>query len=113
MINLNSPTKSLEVLLAAPVTTNELEWTVAWTDVLDSDKGVDDLPGDEGTTNGTTAVTMVDAGASGHRLGVMGFTVNNNDTVAATVTVRVTDGGVSKRFCKITLDPGDVLVYRG
>jgi hypothetical protein len=110
MIILDATTKSLEIKLAGAITTNQLPWTVAYVDYLDSDQSVSDIAGNDGATNNTTAVTMVAAPAASHTRHVKRITVWNKDTAAATVTVQLNDNGTARELYKITLAVGDNLV---
>jgi hypothetical protein len=105
---LDATTKSLEVLLAGAVTTNQLEIVADWLDMT----ATTTAPGDTGSvTNNSTAVTAVAAPASSTQRKVNEITIFNADTVAAIVTVRVNDNGTMRRKLKITLQPGYTLEY--
>lgn len=111
MINLDGTGKSLEVKLAGAVTTTQLPFTVSYIDTLDSDQSVSDIAEGDGVSNNTTAVTMVSAPAAGHTREVKHLTVYNADTVAATVTIQINNGGTTRILIKVTLDAGDTLEY--
>jgi len=110
MIILDATTKSLEIKLAGAVTTNQLPWTVAYLDYLDSDQSVSDIAGVDGATNDGTAVSMVAAPSAGHTRHIKRLTVYNADTAAATVTVQVNDNSTKRVLYTITLAVGDNLI---
>ena len=62
-----------------------------------------------GTTNNTTAVTVVSTPSSGYRV-VKCMNFYNKDTANATLTVEYYDGSTAYEICKITLSAGDVLI---
>lgn len=66
--------------------------------------------GNEGALNGTTAVDVVPAPASGRHL-VRNLSVYNIDSAVVTVTVRKNKGGTLSLLQKETLQVGDTLVY--
>ena len=111
MIILDSVNKSLEIKLAGAVTTNQLQFTTSYVELLDSDESVADVAESDGVTNNTTAVTMVSAPSALNTRQVKHVTVYNADTVAATVTLQINNGGTARILCKITLDVGDTLEY--
>jgi hypothetical protein len=64
-----------------------------------------------GVTNSTTAVTAVAAPASGKRRLIRSISVHNNDTVSATVTIRIDVSGTKYILHKESLDSGKQLLY--
>lgn len=72
--------------------------------------------GYSGETTGTTAVYLAQAPASSATRLVSGFSIKNTDTVAATVTVTyvtelTTSSNRSTELLKVTLQPGDLLIW--
>lgn len=67
--------------------------------------------GNEGVTNGTTAVTIVPAPSSGNRNLVRAVTVYNADTVNATVTLRKKVSTTTYVKAQKTLMPNEVLEF--
>jgi len=63
----------------------------------------------QGTTNNTTAVQMVDNPSSGNRI-VKTITINNKDTASATVTVTLRVSSTDYNIIKVTLAAGDTLI---
>lgn len=111
MILLDATTKSLEVLLAAAVTTSQLPYTAHYIDVDTSTFALTTSAESDGTTNDTTAVTAIAAPSSGRARQVKFLTIYNADTVAATVTVRINNNGTTRILAKVTLQPGETLQY--
>lgn len=64
-----------------------------------------------GVTNSTTAVVAVAAPASGKRRLIRSISIHNNDTVSATVTIRVDNNGTKYILHKEALDSGKQLLY--
>lgn len=107
---LNATTKSLEIKLAVPKTTNHLEWTLDALD-LDANFQMTALVSNDGVTTDTTAVTVLAAPAATHSRDPKRLTVYNADTVSADVIVQVNNAGMIRRMCKETLAPGESLFY--
>ncbi len=111
MIILDATTKTLEVILAAAITTNQLPWTVHYVDISQSDFSAQAVSSGDGVTNSATAVTMVAAPAASKSRQIKTLTVQNADTAPATVTVRINDNGTYRPLITVTLSVGDNLVY--
>ena len=111
MIVLDATTKSLEIKLAGAVTTTELPYVLSYVDLLDSDESVSDVGSNDGTSNGGTAVSVLAAPAASHTRQVKFLSVNNADTVAATLTLQYNDNGTKRIITKTTLDVGDNFIY--
>ena len=111
MINLDTTTKSLEVVLGGSVTTNQLPFSASFIDVLTTDQSVSTISETDGATNNSTAVTMVAAPAASHTRTVRSFTVYNADTVNATVTIQINNNATLRTKFHVTLSSGDNLVY--
>lgn len=108
MIILDATTRSLEVILAGAITTNQLPIVASYVDVTTSAY----TPGSSNTvTNNGTAVTAVAAPSASTQRQVKLLTVQNADTVSATVTVRYNDNATTRVLIKVVLTTGDNLVY--
>ncbi len=108
MIILDTTSKSLEILLAGLVTTNQLSVTMDYVDMttLTFVSGSSDT-----ISNNTTAVTIASAPAASTQRQVKYFSIYNADTVDATVTVRLNNSGTFRILVKTTLNAGDTLMY--
>lgn len=109
MIRLDATTRTLKAVLAGAVTTSQLACTVAYSDAKPSA-----YPGASqmALTNSTTAVTICDAPPLLNQVRDIDYiAIYNRDTVPATVTVSVDDGGTLFPQVKATLVPGAQLVY--
>lgn len=111
MIVLDSTLKSLEIILAGAVTTNQLPYVLSYVDLLSSDQSVSAVGSNDGATNNGTAVTVLAAPAASHTRHVRELTVYNADTVPATLTLRYNDNGTTRIIVKVTMAVGDNLVY--
>ena len=111
MIVLDATTKSLEVVLSGAVTTNQLPVVASYVEVTDSDQSVSDIAENDTATNNTTAVTAVAAPAAGKTRVIKSLTVQNADTVAATITVRLNNNSTMRTLCKVTINAGEQLQY--
>lgn len=114
MLNLSSTSHKLQVVLAAAKTTNDLPVVVSLASHKGGNRGtgVDLLAPQLSTTNGVTAVDILDAPATANdTISVQSITINNADTVATTVTVRFYSGGSTYTMNKTTLQVGETLCY--
>lgn len=108
MIRLDATTRKLQIVLAGAITTNQLPVTVCY-----SDKTASDYVGGTqvSNTNSTTAVDICASPASSTVRDIDTISVYNNDTVAATITIRYNDNSTLYTLFKATLGIGDQLVY--
>lgn len=111
MIILDATTKSLEIVLGGAVTTNQLPYVLSYVDLLSTDQSISAVGSNDGTTNSAVAVTVLAAPASGHTRQVKFLSVQNADTVAATLTVRYNDNATTRTIMKVALAVGDNLIY--
>lgn len=115
MIRLDTPTKKLEIRLSGVHTTTAPKVTVSYYDVRSTEK----LDNSEyrynsttSTTNGTTDVTIVAApGQVGTTRNIDGIIVYNGDTVSASVTIKIDDGGTETTLINKTLTSAQSLFY--
>lgn len=61
----------------------------------------------DGSTNNTTAVTVVAAPSAGVRRTVASITVYNADSANATVTIQLNNASTLRIIQKVVLEPGD------
>lgn len=108
MIILDTTGKSLEVVLAGSVTSNQLPFTAAYADVTSSGTT---LIESDGQTNNVTAVTLVSAPASSTVRVVKQITLQNADTAAATATIRLNNSSTLRTLFLATLAAGDQILY--
>lgn len=111
MILLDATTKSLEILLAGAITTTQLPYTAHYVDITTATAVVSSMAEGDGTSNSTTAVTIVAAPGASTTRQVKYLSVYNADTVAATVTVRLNNNGTTRILVKTTLQVGETLEY--
>lgn len=111
MINLDAITKSLQIVLTAPITTNQLIWVASYTDASSVTFAATGANEADGTTNSTTAVTMVAAPAANAFRTVKSLQITNADTVSATVKIIFNNNGTLRYDPVFTLAQGDNLFY--
>lgn len=105
---LDASTRKIQVFLAGAITTNNLPVTGEYVDSTATA-----LPTGAAFFTNTNGVTVVDCvtGAASTRRKITRFNVFNQDTAAATVTVRFNDNGTVYWIGKWTLAVGDQLCY--
>jgi len=104
MLVLDATTKSITVAMAATATTTNPSFVTAYSD----DTGTAFTEGSsDGVLNGSTQVTLVSAPAASTRRLVKTIYIENNDTVANTITVTYNNNGTLRIIVKVTLQVGD------
>lgn len=109
MIRLTTTTQKLQIILAGAITTNQLPVSVAYSD----DTGSAYTGGVQlALTNSATAVDICAAPlVVGYVRDIDYVNVQNADTAAATVTIRISDSGTLYTQFKVLLAVGDQLSY--
>ncbi len=103
---LDSTSKTLEMVLGASITTNQLPVYVSYADITTTAF----TPGSSDTqSNNTTAVTIVPAPAASTQRQVKSIMIYNQDTASATLTVRLKNGATLRQLVLITLQSGQTL----
>lgn len=109
-IILDSTKKSLQIKLGGSVATSQLPYTASWVDINQSSFAIVGVGSSDGTTNNTTAVTVISSPASGVTRQVKSLTVQNADTTSETLTLQYNDAGIVRTIVSIALDIGDQLI---
>lgn len=102
-------TRSLQVVLASAITTNQLQWSASYVEITAGALGA--LGSTDGVTNNTTPVSMIAAPASGTTRQIKELTIYNADTVNATVLVQMVSGANTRTLCKASLIAGQTLTW--
>ena len=113
MIRLENTTVKLQVLLAGSITTSQLQCFVSYVD-QNTQNEMTRGSSQKANTNNTTDVDICDAlgtGKAGYVRNIDTLMIYNKDTVTATVTVKLDDGGTEFILQKITLYPAETLSY--
>lgn len=127
---LETPQKTLEITLAASVTTSKLQWSCDYSDDYNDNylNGTNSFVTKQpvkastaGTIGDVKPITVLkgiqsDTGVINQSREIIFFSINNSDTARATVTIRYTIvqevGNISTIIFKATLMPGFQIVYR-
>lgn len=108
MITLDSVLRKLQIKLGAAVTTNELPVIATYVDLTTTTY----IPGSVATaTNSTTEVDFIPAPAASTQRQVKFISVQNQDTVAATVIVIYNDNATQRQILKVVLQINESLLY--
>jgi hypothetical protein len=112
MIRFNSTTDSLQLILAGAITTNQLPVVVGYTDRTKDIEPYITGSSQVNNSNSGTAVTICTAPPTDKIIRDVDFiSVQNADTVSATVTIRFNNNGTTYVMVKATLSVGDMLFY--
>lgn len=104
-------TQTLEIVLAANITTSQLTYTTHYIDEVLSTFQLGAVGASDGLSNNTTAVAIVGAPTTGRVRKVSGLSLYNGDTVASIVSIQVNDNGTTRIIWKGLLIDGDTLIY--
>lgn len=107
-MQLNTNTKSVEVVLGAAVATNQLDVTFEYTETESVAAASISV-----ATNNTTRVTAVQAPATGTKYKVVGGRIANRDTAPSRVFVHIYDGTTRWQQVDVDLAPRSTLQYDG
>jgi hypothetical protein len=108
MIRLDTVNRSLQLFLGSATTTNPLQIVVCYSDQTASTyNGATQLS----NSNGTTAVTICSAPASGAVRDIDMLSVLNTDTAAAYVTIEMVDTSTPYQIIYVELLVGDKLTF--
>lgn len=112
MNHLDSTSKSWQIVLAGARTTNDCPFVASWVD-MDLTAGTPTFAPVEadGTSNGTSAVTVVAAPASNHQIQIKSFSLFNADTASVTATVRLLDSATGRVIVTVALPVGFTLQF--
>jgi len=105
---LDTTTKTIQLLLGAVVTTNQLVYVTSWVDLTSS---TFTPAATSGLSNNTTAVTIIAAPAASTQRMIKELTVYNNDTVPTTVTIRLNNNGTFRIIRSLIVPVGKTLIY--
>lgn len=108
MMILDSTTKSLNLVLGAAKTTNDLSFVAHYVDITSI--GFTSIASD-GLTSGITAITLVPPPPASTQRQVKYISIFNGDTISTSVSVRINNNGVLRGIVKVLLDPNDTLSY--
>lgn len=112
MIVLQASNQTLQAVLGGNVTTSQLDVACVYFDQLPQSTTSEPRRTHKLTaTNNTTDVTIVAAPGDGIVRNISNVTVFNDDTVAATVTVKIDDNGTEWVLVEQALAASESLVY--
>ena len=104
---LDTITRSLEVDLNGAVTTNQLPFVVSYVDIANGSGELVARGHNNGTTNNTTAVTLIAAPAANVTRHLKFLSLRNADTVAAPLWIQINDNSTLREIWRGTLAVGD------
>ena len=105
---LDTTSKSIQVVLGAPVTTTQAQIFASYADITPTTFAPAST---DVASNNTTPVTVVAAPAASTQRQVKTLQVYNADTASMTVVVQLLDGATTRVLYKVTLAPGSTLMY--
>lgn len=108
MIFLDNTNRTIELSLLTSVVTTELNYTINY---AENGSNPFVIASNNGTSNGTSRVTLVSAPASGLQRQIKSIMVFNADVSAATVTIEYNDNGTRYKIFSAPLFTGETLHY--
>jgi len=106
---LDSPTRSLQIVLGEAKTTNDCDIVVCYATASTSGSFIPGLA--HGASNGTTPVTALAAPLAGSQILVSEVRVYNNDTVVHQIVLRLHDGSTNRTILSLSVQAGGHFVY--
>jgi len=105
---LDATNETIEILLAANVTSQQASFMCSYNEVSSTTL----VPyQNNGTTNNTTAVTVVSSPSSGFQRQIREVCVTNNDTGTIIVTIRYNNTSVTRTLFIASLDTNESLIF--
>ena len=111
MIRLDTYQRKLQAVLGGAVTTSQPTVVVSYTDIENENQKKFFVETVTSVLNSTNPVDILPAPDKAMVREVDSIHIRNNDTVAATVTVRINDNGTNYELVEVTLQAGETLVY--
>lgn len=110
MINLSSTTDTIQVVLGGNITTNQLQCFASYTDTNYGSSSI--IHGRNSTlTNNTTAVNLVPSPSASTQRVIEYISVQNTDTVNATVSILFNDNGTTRILFRAVLAPNESMQF--
>lgn len=105
---IDNTNETIELVLGGAVTTSQATFSCSYNEISSTT-----FTGSEtnGTSNNTTAVTLISSPSAGFKRQLKELIIENNDTTTMTVTVRYNNTSVTRIIMKAILDSGDSLTY--
>lgn len=104
----NSTNETIELLLGASVATTQADFSCLFDEITPITMTPNET---NGSSNNTTAVTIVGSPSSGNVRQVREILVINRDTVAIAVIIRYNNTSITRTLFKATLQAGDCMSY--
>lgn len=111
MIRLDTYQRKLQAVLSGAITTSQPTAIVCYTDIENENQKKFFVESVTSTLNGATAVDILPAPDKAMVREVDSIHIRNNDTVAATVTVRINDNGTNYELVEVTIQSGETLIF--
>ena len=105
---IDNTNETIELVLGANVTTSQGDFTCHFNDMSSTTITPSET---NGTSNNTTAVTLVGSPSSGSARQLREFVFENKDTATMVVTIRYNNTSVTRTIIKATVQAGDSLYY--
>lgn len=111
MILLDATNRSLQITLSAAKTTNDCPFVASYVDIAQTGFAMQNASTQDGTSNGTSVVTILAAPGAGNTRQLKYFSLYNADTVAVSVTVTYNDNSTLRKMVTFIIAVGSALVY--
>ncbi len=105
---INGTNETIELVLGATVAANQASFSCSYNKKSSSTLTPYEI---NGSSNNTTAVTLVSSPSSGEEHQVRSFYLENNDTASITVTIRFNNTSVTRTIFKAIIAVGESLSY--
>jgi hypothetical protein len=111
MIRLDTTNKSIRIYSDVTATTAEPVWVTSFDDIQVIPNKIFTPGSLDGSTNGTTPITVVSSPASGMYRNIKYINVCNVDSNVHVITVELLNNVTERKLIQVTLNPGEELIF--
>lgn len=104
----NNTNETIEIVLGGNVVSSQASFLCSFNEISPTTITPFDT---DGTSNNTTAVTIMGSPSFGNQRQVREINIRNNDTAQITLTVRFNNTSITRTIYRVVLQPNETLIY--
>jgi hypothetical protein len=105
---ISNTNETIEIVLGGNVVSAQASFLCAFNEISPTTITPFDT---DGTTNNTTAVTIMGSPSSGNQRQVREINIRNNDTASITLIVRFNNTSITRQIYRVVLQPNETVIY--
>lgn len=105
---INNTNETIEIVLGGNVVSTQASFSCAFNEISPTTITPFDT---DGTSNNTTAVTIMGSPSSGNQRQVREINIRNNDTASITLSVRFNNTSITRQIYRVVLQPNETVIY--